>query len=149
MEAQIEAGAAPESYFAENYAADDWTYDAALLALTYAAQDGRTKPTRPEIDGAAAEVVNCTDEARAREIVETIRSEFPVYDGPDALEWPAAQEFRLEIALGNDAMRTPEDIAAALSQAAATLNKWSDFHHAGQIIDANGNQVGTYWTEED
>lgn len=50
------------------------------------------------------------------------------------------QELRVTIQLGNDAMQTREEIAAALHKAA------DEFLHHGKmyqpIMDANGNKVG-------
>jgi hypothetical protein len=50
--------------------------------------------------------------------------------------------FTLTITLGNDAMQTPEDVAAALETIAVQLRTGID---TKVILDANGNKIGT-WT---
>ena len=49
--------------------------------------------------------------------------------------------FKVYIVLGNDAMQTADAIAAALLKIAKNLEHG---HVAGQIMDLNGNNVGTY-----
>ena len=49
--------------------------------------------------------------------------------------------FKLSITMGNDAMQTPEDVAAALREVAS---KMEDGHDEGSIRDVNGNKVGTF-----
>lgn len=68
-------------------------------------------------------------------------------------------DFRLEIALGNEAMRTREDVAVALYAVATMLTprfpegvetlalasiEDGDTSAAGKIRDANGNTVGRF-----
>lgn len=50
-------------------------------------------------------------------------------------------KFTLEITMGNDAMRTPEDIATALGDVASRVQAG---YGNGNIRDLNGNAVGTY-----
>lgn len=57
--------------------------------------------------------------------------------------------FSLTIRLGNDAMQTPADIAAALRDVADRLADGYDpvselGPHEGVIRDVNGNRVGTW-----
>ena len=52
-------------------------------------------------------------------------------------------KFTLSITLGNDAMRTPADIATALHRVARILET-SDGETRGTIRDANGNTVGSW-----
>ena len=55
-------------------------------------------------------------------------------------------EFKLRITIGNDAMQTGEDVAGALRKVADKLQnvgKLPTFHHRN-ILDDNGNVVGTY-----
>lgn len=52
--------------------------------------------------------------------------------------------FRLEIVKGNEAMQTPEDVAAALERVAERLK---DGCICGVIADRNGNIVGK-WSNE-
>ena len=49
--------------------------------------------------------------------------------------------FQLTIDLGNDAMRTPDDIAGALRQVASTVQGGTG---SGKVWDVNGNNVGTF-----
>lgn len=49
--------------------------------------------------------------------------------------------FTLKIALGNDAMNSPEEVAAALRAVADRLDAGRT---QGTILDANGNTVGTW-----
>lgn len=49
--------------------------------------------------------------------------------------------FTVKIETGNDAMRTPQNVAAALVRIAAHLHSGRD---SGKIMDANGNSVGTF-----
>ena len=51
-------------------------------------------------------------------------------------------QFKLKITLGNDAMRTGEDIAHALQEVADRVEQHDDT--AGRIFDANGNTVGKW-----
>lgn len=56
-------------------------------------------------------------------------------------------EFRLSITLGNDAMRTPEDVGIALREVRARIGAHLDYFDSdtsGTIRDANGNTVGTW-----
>jgi hypothetical protein len=59
------------------------------------------------------------------------------------------QKFVLKIALGNDAMQTPEDVAKALMDVVVKLSTKDTFllHNRGKIPDNNGNTVG-YWEVE-
>jgi len=50
-------------------------------------------------------------------------------------------KFILTIEMGNDAMTTLEDVAAALLSVA---NKLDNGRSGGKIMDANGNVVGTF-----
>lgn len=50
-------------------------------------------------------------------------------------------DLTLVIHLGNDAMRTPDDLAEALHQAAAKVQAG---YGTSQIRDTNGQYVGTY-----
>lgn len=52
------------------------------------------------------------------------------------------ETFRLTIELGNDAMRTPEDIAEVLKRIAEYMHKHGSWPHT-KILDLNGNPVGT------
>lgn len=52
-------------------------------------------------------------------------------------------EFTLRIKLGNDAMQTPEDVAANLRAVANRLN-WGADLQSGEILDYNGNKVGEW-----
>ena len=59
-------------------------------------------------------------------------------------------KFKLEIELGNDAMQTGEDIAAALHHVAGAIDTIGDMRGAdpydksGVIRDLNGNRVGQW-----
>ena len=53
-------------------------------------------------------------------------------------------KFTLQIELGNEAMQTPEDIADALRKAASKLEAG---YGTGNIMDLNGNSVGSYAIE--
>ena len=57
----------------------------------------------------------------------------------------------IEIETGNEGMQTPEDVARALSRAAARIEDGGD---SGPIRDYNGNTVGRWevsgeWNEEE
>lgn len=52
------------------------------------------------------------------------------------------ETFTLKIHLGNDAMRTPEDVAEVLKRIAAYMHKQGSWPHT-KILDLNGNSVGT------
>lgn len=52
-----------------------------------------------------------------------------------------ANQFKLKIKLGNDAMQTPEDVAAALRKVASRLEGQT---LEGRIRDINGNTVGAF-----
>ena len=54
--------------------------------------------------------------------------------------------FRLSITLGNDAMQTPMDIAAALRDIADALDYTE--RDSGTIFDYNGNSVGRWEISE-
>jgi hypothetical protein len=54
--------------------------------------------------------------------------------------------FKLEIALGNEAMQSPEDISDALQLAAK--NMIDGGRVGGVIMDSNGNTVGSYGVHE-
>jgi hypothetical protein len=60
------------------------------------------------------------------------------------------QDFKLTIALGNNAMQTAEDVAGALRGLAdhvAQIGEYVDFggyRDAGKVRDENGNAVGTW-----
>ena len=54
-------------------------------------------------------------------------------------------KFTLEITLGNDAMQTTEDIADALQR---TASKLESGYRTGNIMDLNGNSVGSYAIED-
>jgi hypothetical protein len=49
-------------------------------------------------------------------------------------------KFKLEISLGNDAMKSSEDIIGALKYVEAKLQRNSE----GKILDLNGNSVGKW-----
>ena len=57
--------------------------------------------------------------------------------------------FTLTISLGNAAMQSREDVAAALAQLAARLSDDGDFQNGdqGNLRDANGNRVGAWKCE--
>jgi hypothetical protein len=52
----------------------------------------------------------------------------------------------VEITLGNEAMHTPQDIAAKLDQLADLFNGFGEVLHPGErpIRDRNGNTVGRW-----
>jgi hypothetical protein len=50
--------------------------------------------------------------------------------------------FTVKISTGNDAMRTPQNVAAALVRIAAHLH---NDRVDGKILDANGNSVGEFY----
>ena len=52
-------------------------------------------------------------------------------------------EFTLRIKMGNDAMQTPEDVAASLRDIANRLD-WGMYRRSGEILDMNGNKVGEW-----
>ena len=52
-------------------------------------------------------------------------------------------EFTLRITLGNEAMQTPEDVAASLRDIANRLD-WGMYRRSGEILDMNGNRVGEW-----
>lgn len=54
--------------------------------------------------------------------------------------------FAVRIELGNDAMRTPEDVAGALRRLADKIERKGYYEHA--IRDVNGNMVGESESEE-
>ena len=54
-------------------------------------------------------------------------------------------EFTISIMMGNDAMRTPADVAKQLRHVASELE---DGFEAGTIRDDNGNNVGHFATSE-
>ena len=59
--------------------------------------------------------------------------------------------FRLEIEMGNEAMRTYRDIALATRRIFADFANRGDEllqDDAGRIYDANGNKVGTWSADE-
>ena len=55
-------------------------------------------------------------------------------------------KFRLTIKLGNDAMQSADDIAAALVRTAARVARRGEAIQgdSGVIMDDNGNRVGTW-----
>ena len=55
------------------------------------------------------------------------------------------QQFTLTIELGNEAMQTPRNVAAALKRVSAAINA-GDWHpgHTKSIMDPNGNRVGSW-----
>ena len=53
--------------------------------------------------------------------------------------------FTLSIDMGNDAMRTPVDLANALADVAHKLENWG--RDQGSVYDANGNKVGSFEIE--
>lgn len=56
-------------------------------------------------------------------------------------------KFTLSIDLGNQAMRTPADVARALRQAAERVEKYLGSPVNMVIKDDNGNKVGTWRIE--
>ena len=50
--------------------------------------------------------------------------------------------FTVKIETGNDAMRSPQNVAAALVRIAAHLHAGKD---SGKILDVNGNSVGEFY----
>ena len=52
-------------------------------------------------------------------------------------------EFALQIRMGNEAMQTPEDVAASLRDIANRLD-WGMYRRSGEILDMNGNKVGEW-----
>ena len=69
-------------------------------------------------------------------------------------------QFKLTIELGNDAMQTGEDIAAALHHTADRVESAIEYteeedgsfttleHSGGPIMDENGNKVGAWHVSE-
>ena len=58
--------------------------------------------------------------------------------------------FKLEIELGNDAMRSPFHIARVLEAIAKRLDRKDDHDHESRAInDNNGNRVGVWTYEND
>jgi len=55
-------------------------------------------------------------------------------------------EFTLRIELGNDAMRSPDDIAAALRRVALKVQGGTG---TGKVWDVNGNAVGAFDITDD
>jgi hypothetical protein len=56
------------------------------------------------------------------------------------------REFVMEIELGNEAMRSPSDVAGALRSVAEKFDGHDDFATlAGPIRDVNGNTVGRWY----
>lgn len=59
--------------------------------------------------------------------------------------------FHLEISVGNDSMQSADDVASALEAVAANLRRDARLRGStdgGIIRDANGNRVGSHWSEE-
>lgn len=57
----------------------------------------------------------------------------------------SADKFTLELDLGSDAMRTGEDVAAALAKVANLIGPWNPLFPGGRkILDENGNSVGSW-----
>lgn len=57
-----------------------------------------------------------------------------------------ARHFTLTIELGNEAMRSPGDVAGALRRAANTLEDgFSGWHEISAIRDENGSTVGSFY----
>jgi len=56
------------------------------------------------------------------------------------------KQFLLEITLGGDAMKSPEDIAKALRKVADRLEAWAGSD--GVIHDEEGNKVGFHMYQE-
>jgi hypothetical protein len=52
--------------------------------------------------------------------------------------------FTLKIELGNDAMRTPADVADALMDLVAILRFAGPYRDSGGVRDRNGNGVGKW-----
>ena len=52
-------------------------------------------------------------------------------------------EFTLRIKMGNEAMQTPEDVAASLRAVANRLD-WGMYRRSGEILDYDGNKVGEW-----
>ena len=50
--------------------------------------------------------------------------------------------FRIEIELGNDAMKDIPDILRALAQQSSRLRELADSGEERKILDVNGNSVG-------
>ncbi len=60
----------------------------------------------------------------------------------------ASRQFALTIKLGNDAMRTLEDVADALESVARSLRVGTCYGQTRPIHDINGNRVGEWkWPE--
>jgi hypothetical protein len=58
--------------------------------------------------------------------------------------------FSLKITLGNEAMQTPDDVAAALRQVADRLDGTAFVEHDGaKIRDTNGNTVGLWFSDRE
>lgn len=53
----------------------------------------------------------------------------------------AYKTFNLKIILGNDAMNSPDDIATALADVAARMERGQE---NGTVMDLNGNTVGRF-----
>jgi hypothetical protein len=54
------------------------------------------------------------------------------------------EKFRLEIKLGNSAMRDPEDVAIALELAAERIRKGVCYGQTVSMLDRNGSTVGSF-----
>lgn len=55
--------------------------------------------------------------------------------------------FKLEIELGNDGMRTPDDVSGVLRQVARDIEdflEWTSTDGPGTLRDINGNKVGKW-----
>lgn len=52
--------------------------------------------------------------------------------------------FKLEVTLGNEAMKEPADLAAALRRVADRLDLHQFFLTSGLIVDVNGNIAGGF-----
>lgn len=55
------------------------------------------------------------------------------------------ENFKLEIELGNAAMKSPDDVARALRRIADRLEAGAE---GGKVMDSNGNSVGKWGFDE-
>jgi hypothetical protein len=73
------------------------------------------------------------------------------YNPPEPMREREGRQFRLTINLGNVAMQTSNDVAAALHTVASYLRGSGEWDHlgSGMVRDDNGNTVGRWSVEPD